>query len=134
MISKALVVLALAFLTLGALRWAIAWPRPRWLIAALAGIATAMLLWRFGVIGAIAGAVIGCGVLLLSRAAPRTGSNVDEAAARALLGVSAMADKAEIRAAHRRLIAAAHPDRGGTESMSARLNGARDLLLRNAKA
>lgn len=51
-------------------------------------------------------------------------------AARRLLGVSARADEAEIRAAHRRLIASAHPDHGGSDEETRRLNAARDLLLR----
>jgi len=35
----------------------------------------------------------------------------------------------EIKAAHRRLMAAAHPDRGGSDWIAARLNQARDVLL-----
>jgi len=53
----------------------------------------------------------------------------EDAAARALLGVGAGADADEIRAAHRRLAAAAHPDRGGDAAHAARLNAARDRLL-----
>ena len=53
----------------------------------------------------------------------------DIARARALLGVQPDADAAEIRAAHRRLIASVHPDRGGTEALAAQINAARDLLL-----
>lgn len=49
--------------------------------------------------------------------------------ARRLLGVGAKAGEAEIRAAHRRLVAAAHPDHGGTDEEARRLNAARDLLL-----
>lgn len=55
------------------------------------------------------------------------------AAARALLGVEPDADARAIRAAHRRLIASVHPDRGGTEALAARINAARDLLLRQDK-
>ena len=51
--------------------------------------------------------------------------------ARAVLGVSLRADATEIRAAHRRLIAAAHPDRGGSAELFRRVNDARDLLLRD---
>jgi DnaJ homolog subfamily C member 19 len=54
----------------------------------------------------------------------------DLAAARALLGVSPGADEATIRTAHRRLVADAHPDRGGSEELTGRLNAARDVLLR----
>ena len=49
--------------------------------------------------------------------------------ARALLGVMEDADETTIRAAHRRLIASVHPDRGGTEALAAEINAARDLLL-----
>lgn len=54
----------------------------------------------------------------------------DLADARALLGVPRDADAAAIRAAHRRLVTEAHPDRGGSEALTGRLNAARDLLLR----
>ena len=50
--------------------------------------------------------------------------------ARALLGVPADADEATIRSAWRRLMARAHPDQGGTGGLAARLNAARDRLLR----
>ena len=49
--------------------------------------------------------------------------------ARKLLGVSATASAADIRAAHRRLSVLAHPDRGGTTVQAQELNAARDLLL-----
>lgn len=50
-------------------------------------------------------------------------------AARDLLGVSASASEAEIRAAHRRLIGQVHPDVGGSAAMAGRVNAARDLLV-----
>lgn len=53
--------------------------------------------------------------------------------ARALLGLPPQADARAIRAAHRRLIASVHPDRGGTEALAAEINAARDLLLRHLK-
>ncbi|MDX3900593.1 MAG: molecular chaperone DnaJ [Sphingobium sp.] len=59
-------------------------------------------------------------------------SSSDLAEARALLGLSADADAQAIRAAHRRLIATVHPDRGGTEALAAKINAARDLLLSEA--
>lgn len=62
--------------------------------------------------------------------APRSPREPEEvAAARALLGVAPDADAAAIRTAHRRLVAEAHPDRGGSEALAGRLNAARDLLL-----
>lgn len=51
--------------------------------------------------------------------------------ARDLLGVTADADREAIVAAHRRLIARNHPDNGGTAGLAARLNAARDLLLKH---
>jgi curved DNA-binding protein CbpA len=49
--------------------------------------------------------------------------------ARALLGVPPDADAETIRAAHRRLIAQTHPDRGGTEALARQINLARDMAL-----
>jgi DnaJ family protein C protein 19 len=57
---------------------------------------------------------------------------VDAAAARRLLGVDRAADDTAIRAAHRRLMAEAHPDRGGSAEDARALNAARDLLLGRA--
>ncbi len=56
------------------------------------------------------------------------------AAARALLGLSADADPAAIRAAWRRAVTVAHPDRGGTADDAAAITAARDLLLRHVTA
>lgn len=56
-------------------------------------------------------------------------ADADVAKARALLGVGPDADASTIRAAHRRLIASVHPDKGGTEALAAQINAARDLLL-----
>lgn len=53
------------------------------------------------------------------------------AEASALLGVARDADVETIRAAHRRLIASVHPDKGGTEALAARINAARDTMLRH---
>jgi len=48
-----------------------------------------------------------------------------------LLGVAPDADRAAIVAAHRRLIARNHPDAGGSAGLAARINAARDLLLKS---
>ena len=49
--------------------------------------------------------------------------------ARSILGVAEGATPAQIRAAHKRLIRMAHPDKGGTSGLAAQLNAARDRLL-----
>ena len=56
---------------------------------------------------------------------------LDQSEARAVLGVAPDADAEAIRAAHRRLIAAVHPDRGGSAELTRRVNLARDSLLSN---
>jgi CysZ protein len=54
----------------------------------------------------------------------------DAAEARAILGIGADAGAEDIRAAHRRLVTALHPDKGGSTELTRRINAARDLLLR----
>jgi DnaJ family protein C protein 19 len=49
--------------------------------------------------------------------------------ARRLLGVSANASREDILAAHKRLVAMVHPDRGGTSGQVHEASAARDLLL-----
>ena len=51
------------------------------------------------------------------------------ARARKLLGIEKGAGRGEIIAAHRRLTALVHPDRGGTNAAMQEANAARDLLL-----
>lgn len=57
----------------------------------------------------------------------RPGMPVEDA--RRLLGVPADASLADIRAAHRRLIARVHPDAGGSVELASRINAARDALI-----
>ncbi len=52
------------------------------------------------------------------------------AEAASILGVSADADAETVRAAHRKLIAALHPDKGGSSYLAAKINDARDALLK----
>jgi len=47
-----------------------------------------------------------------------------------LLGVAADADNDAVIDAHRRLIAKVHPDAGGNAELAARINQARDVLLK----
>jgi hypothetical protein len=64
-----------------------------------------------------------------SPSAPSGDAPLTRAEALALLGLAEGASAEEIRAAHRRLMRSAHPDRGGSAWLAARLNAARDLLL-----
>lgn len=61
----------------------------------------------------------------------RSTSARDQALARArrLLGVAPDANRNDIIAAHKRLVAMVHPDRGGTSEQVHEANAARDLLL-----
>jgi hypothetical protein len=71
-------------------------------------------------------------LLLAPKAAPAPQSPAD-AQARALLGVGLAATPDEIRAAYRRKMADAHPDRGGSHDAAARLTAARDALLKRRR-
>lgn len=67
-------------------------------------------------------------------ATPKSQVKVEEpglSEARAILGVSANASRAEIQAAYSRLMQRAHPDKGGTSGLAAQLNAARDRLLKS---
>ncbi|WP_260597376.1 J domain-containing protein [Sphingomonas endolithica] len=68
------------------------------------------------------------GWLLLRRTQPK--QLIDQAEARAILGVDATADADAVRAAHRRLLNAVHPDKGGSADLTRRINAARDVLLK----
>jgi DnaJ-class molecular chaperone len=46
-----------------------------------------------------------------------------------VLGLKAGASKAEIIAAHRKLISKVHPDKGGSDFLAAQINLAKQILL-----
>jgi len=111
-------------------------------IAALGGLSLALLLVLTGREGIALGALVMFGPLLWQKwqawqqpkrqsgATPRPGTGPmtrDEALQ--VLGLRPGASEADIRAAHRRLMRAAHPDGGGSDWVAARVNQARDILL-----
>jgi len=57
------------------------------------------------------------------------GGEMTQARALEILGLERGADEAAIKAAHRRLMAQVHPDRGGSAWLAAQLNAAREYLL-----
>lgn len=57
---------------------------------------------------------------------------MSEEEALSVLGLKRGANAEEIRAAHRKLIAQLHPDKGGTDYLAAKINEARDFLIRRA--
>ena len=65
---------------------------------------------------------------------PRSRSSSSDAMSRAealkVLGLEANANDAEIKQAHHRLISGLHPDRGGSAYLAAKINEARDVLLK----
>lgn len=79
-------------------------------------------------------ALIGAGLWLTVSSRMRTGApratGLSDTEARSILGVGADATPEAIQSAWRRLMGRAHPDQGGTEGLAARLNAARDRLLR----
>ncbi|WP_374146945.1 J domain-containing protein [Sphingomonas sp. 28-63-12] len=55
---------------------------------------------------------------------------LDEREARAILGIGPSDGPDVIRAAHKKLVSAVHPDRGGSADLTRRINMARDVLLK----
>ena len=64
--------------------------------------------------------------------APAPAKPMDASEAAAILGVAVDADSSAVRAAHKKLIAQIHPDRGGTDYLAAKINAAREILLARA--
>ena len=63
-------------------------------------------------------------------APPQTYSELSEDEAWKILGLEPDASREDIVLAHKRLIQKLHPDRGGSDYLAAKLNTARDLLLK----
>lgn len=80
-----------------------------------------------------AGAVtvaVGIGLTAVARRVPIPFGPMSEDEARRVLGVEDVATADQIQAAYRTRMRTAHPDRGGDPAVAARLNTARDKLLK----
>ena len=128
-------------------------------VAALAGVSLALLLILTGRGGIAIGALVMFGPMIWYRwraAHPRTGqgggsqsggsggqgsgaagqggparrsSAMTREEAYQVLGLKPGASEDDVRAAHRRLMRASHPDSGGSDWLASRINQARDILL-----
>lgn len=123
-------------------------------IAALGGIALALLLILSGREGIALGALVMFGPLIWrqwqayrmsvggrsqqqsagsNQPPPRRQSGMTPEEAYQVLGLNPGATEAEIRAAHHRIMRTAHPDSGGSDWLATRVNQARDVLLRQTR-
>lgn len=64
-----------------------------------------------------------------TKPSPPPSGQLSPSDARDILNIPESAGRAEIIAAHRALIAKLHPDRGGSSTLAAQVNEARDILL-----
>ena len=103
--------------------------------AALGGLSLAVLLLLTGRGMTAISALLLLGPLVWQWMAPKSvprrpgGTRMSRAEALEILGLLANASDADIKAAHVRLMRAAHPDAGGSDWLATRINQARDVLL-----
>jgi DnaJ homolog subfamily C member 19 len=75
-------------------------------------------------------ALIIAGIIWVVRSGKLGASGMNASEAAKILELSPDASVDAIQAAHRRLIAKVHPDAGGSAALAARVNEARDVLLK----
>lgn len=93
-------------------------------------VARGLWLWGAGLMVAGLWLVVSSRLRTPAARAETRSEALSEAEARAILGVGADATAGQIQSAWRRVMARAHPDQGGTEGLAARVNAARDRLLK----
>ncbi len=76
-------------------------------------------------------ALLGLGAWVFSKRNAALPAGMSSAEAARILDVPVGADASVINAAHKRLIARVHPDAGGSVTLAAQVNQARDVLLHN---
>lgn len=112
---KLVVWLALTAALLAAKLWPLAF-----MVLLAAGGVTAIEAWRAGAAPSEDGE---------ARPSPPA-RRMSEEEALSVLGLKSGASPDDVRTAHRKLISQLHPDKGGTDYLAAKINEARDLLLR----
>ena len=117
-------------------------PRRRAMLdaALIAGIGVALIAFRLAPLGLVA-LVLAGGRLTQGLAGDRTPPGLEDAPppragmsraeALSVLGLEEGADASAVDAAHRKMIARAHPDAGGSAYLAAKVNEARDVLRRD---
>jgi DnaJ homolog subfamily C member 19 len=111
-------------------------------VAAIGGLLLAVLLFLTGRGGVALAALVMLGPLVWSwviQARPKSSAKpaggrprqgaMTRAEALEVLGLAPGATREEIQAAYVRLMRAAHPDKGGSDWLAARINQARDVLM-----
>ncbi len=124
--------------------------RRNWMLAGVGGVLVLLALNRSGMLAPLLGGLL----ILLVRLVPlipqllktilaehgnkaggtesaATSATMTDTEALEILGLEAGCSRQAVLDAHRRLIHKLHPDRGGSDYLAAKINQARDILLRS---